>query len=50
VIVLKAALETHAGMEGRIDSMTNLQRGMVETAHRRLLRDRHLPLHREKGV
>jgi hypothetical protein len=50
VVVLKAALETHAGMGGRIDSMTNLQRGMVGTVHRRLLRDSHLPLHRERGV
>lgn len=51
VIVLKAALGTHdAGKGGRIDSMTNLQRGMVGTVHRRLLRDSHLPLYRERGV
>lgn len=50
VIVLKGTLETHAGTGGGIDSMTNLQRGMVGTVHRRLLRDSHLPLHRERGV
>lgn len=50
VIVLKVGLETHAGTGGRIDSMTNLQRGMVGTVHHRRLRDSHLPLHRERGV
>jgi hypothetical protein len=50
VIVLKGALETHAGTGGGIDSMTNLQRGMAGTIHRRLLRDSNLPFHQEKGV
>ena len=50
VIALKGTLETHAGMGGGIDSMTDPQKGLVGMVHRRLLRDSHLPLYRERGV